>query len=787
MNKPFTFLSCLAFLLAAHPLWADPSPLSLWYTAPAANWSQALPIGNGRLAAMIFGGPAEEHIQFNEDTIWAGQPHDYSHPGASNYLAQIRQMIFDGQGANVFKDVAKSNFMSVPIRQCGYQPCGDLFLRFGHEGATNYQRSLNLDTATASVRYDFNGVTFQRDVFASYQDQVIVVHLTASQPGQISFTTRFDSAHTNHTVSASGIDMVMHGKVTTVTYLNDLSSVLQFETRARIVAQGGSVSAINGNLEVKNADAVTILLTDASSFVNYHDVSGDPSRKCADTMQAAAAKSYDTLRTRQLQDYQALFRRVSLDLGATKKTNFPTNLRVPLIAEGDDPQLAALFFQMGRYLMISGSRPGSQPLNLQGKWNNKTDPPWESKWTLNINTEMNYWCGEECNLGECQEPLFDLIQDLTGPGSVTAREHYNCGGWVAHHNTDLWRGTAPINGPDGIWPMGSAWLCQHLWWHYEYSGDTNFLTRVYPIMKGAAQFYVDFLIPDPRPNTNNWLLTCPSYSPEHGNDCAAPTMDNQLLRDLFGHVIAAEKILAVNNDLQTKLAKMRDRLPPDQIGKFGQLQEWLEDIDNPKDQHRHNSPLFGLFPGEEITPFGTPAIAAAAEKTLNNRGDPFNNNGWSKAWRICLRDRLLEGDHAYFIFTNLISRDIQPNLLFMRSNTQIDGTFGAVAGIGEMLLQSHAGEISLLPALPSAWPNGSVSGLCARGGFEVAIQWSDGKLTRATLHSKLGQRCLLRCKVPFSIKSGGKEVEAQTVSPGVSALSTTAGGDYEVTALPGRE
>jgi alpha-L-fucosidase 2 len=761
---------------------ADSGPMMLWYTNAAMNWTEALPVGNGKLAAMVFGGAASEHIQFNEDTIWTGQPHDYSHPGASNYLADIQRLIFAGKGVEAWKNSTKSNFMSIPVRQCGYQPAGDLFLTFPHGDVANYQRSLDLDLATAVVQYDCGGVKYRREVFASEPDKVILIRLTASRAGQLTFNCRLDSAHTNRTIVADKNNLVLHGKVTNVTPYNELSSVLEFESRVKILAKGGSVTASNEIVQVKNADAVTLLLSVASSFVNYHDVSGNPSLISSNIIQAASAKNYSTLRRAQLSDYQNLFRRVTLDLGTSWKTNLPTDVRIKLLNIEEDPQLVALYFQMGRYLMISGSRPGSQPLNLQGKWNNNLNPPWESKMTLNINEEMNYWGGEVCNLGECQLPLFDMIQDLSETGKIVARTHYNAGGWVVHHNTDLWRGAAPINGADGVWPLGGAWLCQHLWWHYEYDDDTNFLANTaYPLMKGAAQFFVDFLIPDPRPSvTNMWLVTNPSFSPEHGDDVAAPTMDNELLRDLFSHVIEASRILNVDAAFRTNLIAIRAQLPPDQIGKYGQLQEWLEDVDVPNSQHRHMSPLVGLFPGNEISPNYTPALAAAAEKLVDWRGDPVNNNGWSKAWRMCLRDCLFQGDHAYMILTNTMARDISPNMVFMRSNTQIDGTFGLMAGIAEMFLQSQSGEIFLLPALPSNLPSGSVNGLRARGGFVVDIQWREGKLSGATIHSESGNVCRLRSKWPIEVKSRTAQISAAMIAPGLYEFSTVAGGDYKI-------
>jgi alpha-L-fucosidase 2 len=780
--QPFlrSFVCALSFLVA-NSLRADPGPMILWYTNASANWTEALPVGNGKLAAMVFGGITNDQIQFNEDTIWTGQPHDYAHAGASNYLGQIRNDIFTSNNPAAWT-VASANFMSVPLRQCAFQPAGDLWMTFAHSGATNYRRWLDLDTATAHTRYDFGGITFEREVFASLPDQVIAVHLTASQPGQLTISYQFTSEHSNQTVHTFGNDLVMHVAVTNQSPSYNLASVIQFESRVRILAEGGSVTNLNGVIQVTQANSATLLLSVASSFVNYHDVSGDPAAIVSNIVSAASAKTYDDLRQAQLADYQALFHRVALDLGTSTLTNFPIDQRIVMLKTNNDAQLLALYFQMARYLMISGSRPGSQPLNLQGKWNNVVVPNWESKMTLNINEEMNYWAAEVCNLPECHEPLFDMIGDLAVTGQSVAQTHYNSRGWVVHHNTDLWRGAAPINGADGVWPTGGAWLCQHLWWHYQYSGDTNFLASQYAIMKSAAEFFQDFLVAHPR---YGWMVTNPSYSPEHdepgfGSNVAGPTMDNQLIRDLFNHVIQASEILGVDSSFRTNLMALRDQLPPNQIGKYGQLQEWLEDVDVPNDAHRHMSPLVGLFPGEEISPTYDPVIAAAAKVLVEWRGDVPTDKGWAKAWRMCIRDRLLDGDHAYLLLTNAVNRNVSNDLLFNKSDTQIDVTFGLLAGVAEMFLQSQSGELFLLPALPSEWPAGSVTGLRARGGFDVDIQWQSNRLSGATIHSRLGNLCRVRTKWPVSVKCGTNYIDAPMVLPGLYEFSTTAGTDYSI-------
>jgi alpha-L-fucosidase 2 len=717
---------------------ADADDLRLWYRQPAEAWTEALPVGNGRLGAMVFGGVARERLQLNEDTLYAGGPYDPSDPEALIALPRVRALIAAGKYAEA-QALANEKMMARPLAMPSYQTVGDLLLSFGASSyAEGYRRDLDLDAAIARVEYRQDGVNWTREVFASAVDQVIAIRVRADREGAVSLRASFETPMPGG-VRVEGDTLILSGRNTSQ---QGLPAALRFEARARVIAQGGELVSTDEALTLRGAKSVTLLVAMGTNYRRFDDVGGDPAAATRGQLDAAAAKGWDALVAAHVADHRRLFRRVSLDLGRTAASERPTDARIRNSASSDDPHLAALYFQYARYLLIACSRPGTQPANLQGLWNDKLSAPWGSKYTININTEMNYWPAEPANLAECVQPLVAMVKDLAVTGARTARVNYGARGWVAHHNTDLWRASAPIDGARwGMWPTGGAWLCKHLWDHYDYGGDRKYLADIYPLMRGAAEFFLDTLGPDA---SGQYLVTSPSISPENEHPmgaaiCAGPAMDRQILRDLFSHCIRAGEVLGLDTEFRAACAAARAKLPPDRIGKAGQLQEWLEDWDMeaPEPDHRHVSHLYALFPSDQVGVRRTPELAAAARRSLELRGDL--STGWAIAWRINLWARLHEGDHAHSVIKLLLDPSrTYPNMFDAHPPFQIDGNFGGANGILELLVQCVDGEIELLPALPRAWATGAVRGVRARGGFELDVAWRDGVLQRVTLRSASG-------------------------------------------------
>ncbi len=734
-----------------------PNPAHLVkFDRPAERWEEALPVGNGRLGAMVFGGVEEDRYQFNEDTLWSGHPHDYSHKGAAKHLGTIRQLLFDGKQKEA-QDLASKEFMSMPLRQDAYMAFGDLNVKVADAGkATNYRRELDLASATTTVTYEAGGVTYRRECFSSAPDQVLVVRYTASKPGKISLEVGQTSLHAKHSVTAEKGRVHLAGTSTASSQNKDREAVLRFHSIASVDNTGGKLETKGSSVVVTGANAVTVRLVAATSFVDYKTVTADPKKRCANYLKAAVTRGYDETRERHLKDFVALYGRSRLDLGTGENSGLPVVQRLAKFQEdpAKDPALVSLVYHYGRYLLITSSRPGAQPANLQGIWNDSLKAAWDSKYTCNINTEMNYWLAEMCNLSECHEPLIGMIADVAESGAIVAKEHYGARGWVMHHNTDLWRGAAPINASNhGIWPTGGAWLCQHLWLHYIYTEDEKFLReRAYPVLKGASEFFLDTLVEDPR-SPEKYLISSPSNSPEQGGLVAGPTMDHQIIRNLLCNTAKAAEVLGVDAEFRAKLTATAARIAPNKVGQHGQLQEWLEDKDDPKNQHRHVSHLWGLHPGNEITRYGTPDLFEACKVTLAHRGD--GGTGWSMGWKINFWARLQDGDHAMTLIKNQLRPAIggsgkmrgggtYPNLFDAHPPFQIDGNFGFSSGVAEMLLQSHTSEIHLLPALPADWKTGRMQGLKARGNIRVDLRWEGGVLKEATLTAKKDRTVTLR-------------------------------------------
>ncbi|MCF2487686.1 glycosyl hydrolase family 95 catalytic domain-containing protein [Dyadobacter sp. CY347] len=772
--RKISFLFFMVMAVAGYS--QTPRVQKLWYSQPSGKtWENALPVGNGRLGGMVYGNVVNETIQLNEHTLWSGGPNRNDNPDALVALPEIRKLIFDGKQKEAEKLANKAIITKKSHGQM-FQPLGDLRLTFpGHDSFTNYYRELDIERAVAKTTYQVDGVNYTREVLASFPDRVIVIRLTADKPGKLTFDASYASLHKIKTTKTTASkDLTIAGATQDH---EGVKGQVRFKGITRIKTEGGNVTASDTALNVTGANAATIYISIATNFKNYNDVGGDENALAASYLDKAASKSYAAILNPHIAAYQKYFNRVKFDLGTTDLGKLPTDERLKNFRNVNDPELVTLYYQYGRYLLISSSQPGGQPANLQGIWNNKMMPPWDSKYTININAQMNYWPAERTNLSELHEPFLKMVEELSQTGKETAKTMYGARGWMAHHNTDIWRATGAIDGAFwGMWIAGGGWTSQHLWQHYLYHGDKAYLAKIYPILKGAATFYADFLIEHPK---YKWLVVNPGSSPENAPAAhegssldAGTTMDNQIAFDVFSSTIRAAEILKKDAPFTDSLRQMRKRLPPMHVGQHGQLQEWLDDVDDPNDHHRHVSHLYGLFPSDQISAYRTPELFSAARTTLLHRGDV--STGWSMGWKVNWWARLQDGNHAF----TLIKSQLSPlgtskegggtynNLFDAHPPFQIDGNFGCTSGITEMLMQSADGSVHLLPALPDVWQNGNISGLLAQGGFEVVnMEWKAGKLTKVEVKSKLGGN--LRLRTPNELKAAnGKPVK---IASGVNA------------------